>query len=167
MFSSVSPAQRFQNNGAYRCPICRHGQIAAMPLMEAFGCNFCHQMFVPNFQQQSLRLADRSFPLIWYWNGHRWQGVPQRETWPAWATGVLGTLLIVLPTLLMGVSIYLFPPTPDSALAWFPLVWMGLTFIAHLGLVLNLMADFYQFPLWAYLRAIQRYITARLGWRNG
>jgi len=41
----------------YSCPVCRHGKIAALPLMEAYACNFCQHIFTANLEQQVLKMA--------------------------------------------------------------------------------------------------------------
>jgi len=69
--------------------------------------------------------------------------------------------LVFLPTTLLGLSAYYFPPVPGSRLSWFPAAWTGLAFLSHLGIVLWLVAEFYQFPVGTYFRAWARRIRRR------
>jgi hypothetical protein len=163
MFGFATPATKsFQLQGDYHCPICRHGQIAAIPLMEALGCNLCGRIFLADLAQQSLTTADSASPLTWYWNGQRWQGIPRRGIQLGWGAMFVGLGLVALPTLVVGLSAYLFAPMPGSTLSWFPFFWTGFTFCSHLVLVLYLIGDYYQFPLWAYLRMLRRAVLGRL-----
>ncbi len=58
----------------YICPVCRHGQIAELTLMDAFACNFCRHIFTANLREQSIHVEDSSQPMTWRWNGRNWQG---------------------------------------------------------------------------------------------
>ena len=76
VYSTVAPLQkestefnRFHLKGEYSCPVCRHGKVSEMLLMETFSCNFCQHIFTTDFDKQLLKMADSQLPLTWYWNG--------------------------------------------------------------------------------------------------
>ena len=52
----------FNYYGAYPCPVCRVGKITHMPMMEAMACDFCHQIFTVNIEQQQLKMPSRQPP---------------------------------------------------------------------------------------------------------
>jgi hypothetical protein len=149
-------SDRLNYYGVYTCPVCRHGKVAAMPLMEAFACNFCRHIFTANLEQQILKMADSQLPLSWRWNGSRWQGTQGQGTELGWGSGIAAAAFVLLPTFLVGSGAYLFPPLPGSRLAWLPLFWVFLTFIAHLGFILWLVLEYYQFPLLLYLTSLRQ-----------
>ncbi|MBD0269899.1 MAG: hypothetical protein ICV77_16605, partial [Cyanobacteria bacterium Co-bin8] len=45
------------SGSTYLCPVCRHGQIEAMTLMDAFACNFCRHIFEVNLEQQTVQVV--------------------------------------------------------------------------------------------------------------
>ncbi|NEO27933.1 MAG: hypothetical protein F6K03_13875 [Kamptonema sp. SIO4C4] len=148
------PHSPFQETGMYPCPVCHCGEIQTLPLMEAMSCSVCQHIFTPDFEQQSLKLADSQVGLQWYWNGRRWQGKPASLLTINWEYSLAAIAFVTLPTVVMGFAAYLFPPLPGSAFAWFPLAWTVLTFIAHLSCVVYLTIEYYQFPLGLYLRTV-------------
>jgi hypothetical protein len=156
-------SDRFHLQGVYTCPLCRHGQISAMPLMETFACNFCHHIFTTNFEQQVLKIADSQLPLTWRWNGKNWKGVQREGTELGWSYLGIGIIFVVLPTAIIATGSYLFPPLPGSPLSWLPLWWTILTFLAHLFCVIWLIIEYYQFPIFLYFRALRRSFFSR--WR--
>lgn len=134
--------------GVYVCPVCRHGQIAAISLMDAFSCNFCRHIFTANLQNQSVQVEDSSQPMTWRWNGHTWQtthAVSPDLTITIW---VVGMALVVLPPGLIWLSSHTFPPMQGSVWYWFPGVWLTLTFLTHLLFVVWLLVEHYQVPLY-------------------
>ncbi len=149
-------SDRFHLQGVYTCPLCRHGQIAAMPLMETFACNFCHHIFTTNFEQQVLKIADSQLPLTWRWNGKNWKGIQQEGTELGWSYLAIGIIFVLLPTAIIATGSYLFPPLPGSPLSWLPLWWTILTFLAHLFCLIWLIIEYYQFPIFLYFRALRR-----------
>jgi hypothetical protein len=134
--------------GVYTCPICRHGQISALTLMDAFACNFCRHIFTANLQSQSVQVVDSSQPMSWRWNGRTWQVAYRDDFNLNLVIWLVALVLIVLPTGIVWLSSYTFPPLPDSPWAWFPLVWVGCTFLVHFSLVAWLMAEHYQLPIY-------------------
>lgn len=149
-------------NGVYPCPVCRHGEVQALTLMEAFACNFCQHIFTANLEQQLLRIADSQLPLTWRWQGDAWKGIRHESSEFVWAYGVAGTVFILLPTAIVALAAYLFPPLPGTPLAWIPLAWVVFTFLAHLGCLLWLMLEYYQISLRWYWRGLQQRLRRSL-----
>ena len=113
-----------QNNlnlgNIYYCPVCRHGEISAMPLMEAMGCNFCRHIFTVNLEKQLLKMADSHLALTWRWDGRNWKGLQKDRLEPSWFYWLAGMAFILIPPLLVGCGAYLFPPLADDPLYWVP-----------------------------------------------
>ncbi|MBD2461607.1 hypothetical protein H6G89_11150 [Oscillatoria sp. FACHB-1407] len=130
----------------YICPICRHGQITGLTLMDAFACDFCRHIFTANLPEQSVQVVDSSQPMSWRWNGRNWQVAYQDDFNLTMMIWLIGVLLVGLPSAIVWLSAYTFPPLPGSPWAWFPMVWVGCTFLVHLVLVLWVMAEHYQLP---------------------
>ena len=142
--------------GAYTCPACRRGKISALVLTEAFGCETCNHIFTANLSKQSVQLVDSSPPLAWRWNGRQWKPT-HRDVDPlnGWIW-CLAIAFVILPTSIVALGAYVFPPLPDSALRWFPFVWAGLTLCAHSACIAWLVMEYYQFPAVLFLRLGQR-----------
>ncbi|HAC62157.1 MAG TPA: hypothetical protein DCF68_01140 [Cyanothece sp. UBA12306] len=149
------PHHSLNYDHAYNCPVCRHGQISVLPLMEAFACNFCRHIFEVNLEKQSITMIDGQLPLTWRWTGRNWQGMAATNSL-GWGYGLGGIAFVILPTTIVGLGAYLFPPLPGSRLSWLPLVWTGLTCAAHLTCVLWLILEYYQFPLALYLQVLRQ-----------
>jgi hypothetical protein len=156
MTKIIDLSDRFYLKGEYPCPVCRHGRITQMTLMEAFACNFCQHIFTTNFEKQLLKMADSQLPLTWYWNGKNWKGIQREGADLGWGYVVLGLAFVGLPTGIIGLGSYLFPPLPNSPLSWLPVFWEILTFIAHLSCLLLLIVEYYQLPIMLYVRALRR-----------
>ena len=154
---------RFHLKGEYSCPVCRHGKVSVMPLMETFACNFCQHMFTTNFDKQLLKMADSQLPLTWYWNGKNWKGIHREGSEIGWGYLIFALGFVFFPTGIIGLGSYLFPPLPGSSLYWLPLVWSILTFFAHLSCLIWLIIEYYQFPIFLYARALKRRLSASLG----
>ncbi|MEO0768449.1 MAG: hypothetical protein AAFY72_03295 [Cyanobacteria bacterium J06649_4] len=135
--------------GQYRCPACGSGEVSAIALMDVFACDFCRHMFTVNLQTQSLQMADSLQPIAWQWTGRRWRAAHQGETatFLVWGFSVV---LSILPTALIGLSNYIFPPTGGLR---FVMTWIGLTWVSHSLMSLWLLAEFHRWP-W--------YISARI-----
>ena len=147
---------RFHDCGEYPCPVCRHGKLAQMPLMETFACSFCQHIFTANFDKQLLKMADSQLPLTWYWNGKIWKGIHREGTEVGWAYFIFALGFILIPTSIIGIGAYLFPPMDSSLMSWFPVIWTIFTFCAHLFCIIWLVIEYYQFPIFLYIRAIKR-----------
>ena len=159
MAKVLNSSDRFHLQGEYFCPVCRHGKISAMPLMETFACSFCQHIFTTNFDKQLLKMADSQLPLTWYWNGKNWKGIHREGAEIGWAYLIFGIGFVLLPTAIVGLGTYLFPPSPDSPLSWLPLFWDILTFLAHLSCLIWLVIEYYQFPIFLYIRALKRKLS--------
>ncbi|NEP80688.1 MAG: hypothetical protein F6K39_22445 [Okeania sp. SIO3B3] len=149
----------------YTCPVCYHGQISAMILMDAFACNFCNHIFTADLVRQSLKIADSSSNLSWRWNGRNWKvDYPNVEL--SWIIKLLAVVFVILPTTLIGLTAYFYPPIPGTPLCWLPRVWTVLTFLFHLLIIVNIFIDYYQFPVRLYLKAVGRYLWFRISPQN-
>jgi hypothetical protein len=120
--------------------------------MDALACDCCHHIFTAEPERQLLKMADRQPPLTWRWSGKNWIAARLEGVEWGWIYWLFAIALVILPTTIIGMSAYLFPPDPSSRLAWLPVAWTGLVFLSHLGIVGWLVIEFYQFPVWAYLR---------------
>ncbi len=153
---TMTEPTRLNYHDNYSCPVCRHGKIATLPLMEAYACNFCQHIFTANLEQQVLKMADSQLPLTWYWNGKYWQGLPREGMEMAGFYLIIGLGFVIFPTAIVATGAYLFPPVEGSPLSWVPLFWSILTFICHAICLLWLIIEYYQFPVNMYLRALAR-----------
>ncbi|MDS3860932.1 hypothetical protein RIF25_08910 [Thermosynechococcaceae cyanobacterium BACA0444] len=135
----------------YTCPVCQHGQISQMVLMEAFSCNFCRHILSVNLERQTVRLEDSSQAFQWQWDGQTWRSLSQQNIPFTYTLAVVAVALILLPPGLVWLGYYIFPPLPDSDWQWFPLAWAGLTLVTHLGLVLGILLNAYpSFAFWRW-----------------
>ncbi len=114
--------------------------------MDAFACNFCRHIFTANLLSQSVHVVDSSQPMSWRWTGRRWQASYRDDLNLTVAIWLIGIALVVLPSIVVFVFAYMFPPLPNSQLSWFPAVWCGVTLVVHLGMVTWLVAEHYQLP---------------------
>lgn len=148
--SAPSPGEVLDYSKVYTCPVCAHGQITGLTLMEAFACNFCHHIFTANLQQQILYTADSSQPLAWRRVGQRWRSLHQANSDVTILLWSLGTIVALFPPLLVGLAAYVFPPA-DAQFASFPVAWTALTFCLHFIPMMWLLVEYHQFP--PYIRA--------------
>jgi hypothetical protein len=151
----------FSYQGVYPCPVCRITQLQAMPLMDAMACECCRHIFTADLDRQQIKMADRHPPLIWQWNGRTWKGAHLEGVEWGWVSLLFAVAFVVLPSTIIGLTAYTFPPSPDSTLSWLPIAWTGLTFLLHLAIIGWLALEFYQFPLRAYLRARLQQLFSR------
>jgi len=134
--------------GIYICPVCRHGHITGLTLMDAFACDFCRHIFTANLLAQSVQVVDSSQPMSWQWNGCNWRVAYRDESNMTVVIWLVSGALTILPPSLVWLSAHTFPPSPHSAWAWFPTVWVGCTFLIHFLMVSWLMIEHYQVPLY-------------------
>jgi hypothetical protein len=127
--------------------------------METMSCDFCHEIFTVNLELQQIKMPARQPPLIWHWNGFNWTEAQLEGVELGWGYGFAAIAFVILPTILIGVCAYCFPPTPNAPLTWIPYIWTVLTFLAHLAIIVWIFIEVYQIPLAAYLQGITR-------WRN-
>ena len=161
MPSLIKRSSDFSYQGVYPCPVCRLGKLQALPLMDAFACNFCSHIFTANLEEQQLKMPSRQPALIWRWNGKNWTGAHLEDVELGWGYWLAAAALVFIPTTVVGLSVYTFPPTPNTPLSWLPSVWMWLTFLSHLGIIGWLAIEFYQFPVGAYLRVMRQHLLSR------
>lgn len=162
MSETINISDRFHAYGEYPCPVCRHGKVTNMTLMETFACDFCQHIFTTNFEQQLLKMADSQLPLTWYWNGRNWKGIQREGTEVGWSYILVGLAFVALPTSIIALGSYLFPPLPDSPLSWLPLFWAIFTFVAHLSCLILLVIEYYQLPVMLYMRALRRRVFSQM-----
>lgn len=138
----------------YPCPVCRVGKISPMPLMEAMSCDFCHEIFTVNLESQQIKMPSRQPPLVWRWNGWKWNQAELEGVELGWGYVLAAIAFVIFPTTLIGIGAYYFPPNPDIPLSWIPYVWTLLTFLLHLSIIIWILIEIYQIPIEAYWRAI-------------
>ena len=148
--SATASAERRSLNyqETYLCPVCRHGQISALTLMDAFACDFCRHIFTANLQEQSVHVEDSSQPMTWRWTGRSWQAANQIDMDLTIVIWLVGVALVVLPPSLVWLSSHTFPPMAGSSWYWFPTVWVSLAFFSHFSFVAWLLAEHYQVPFY-------------------
>lgn len=161
MYSLNKSATYFSEHEVYPCPICRYGEISPLSLMDAMACNSCRHIFTTEVEKQQIKMADRQPPLIWRWNGRKWTEAHLEGVELGWAYWVGAIAFVIFPTTLLGLTAYVRPPVSGSLLSWLPTVWTGLAFLLHLGIVLWLVIEFYEFPVQAYLSARRQQIFGR------
>lgn len=160
MFNTSSTSNSLNYDDVYSCPVCRHGEISNLTLMDAYACNFCNHIFTANLEQQTIKMAGSQLGLTWRWTGRKWQGINRdgiRLSWTYWLAGII---FILLPTILISMAVYCFPPLPGSPLAWLPIFWVFLTFVAHSLCLAWLIVEYYQFPIFRYIAIISRRILS-------
>ncbi|WP_199306738.1 hypothetical protein [Pseudanabaena sp. FACHB-2040] len=145
------------SGSTYLCPVCRHGQIEAMTLMDAFACNFCRHIFEVNLEQQTVQVVDSSQPMSWRWIGHRWQSIYQGKWDMTLMLWIVVVALVLVPAGLVATSAYVFPPLEGSPGEHLPLYWAAGTLLIHLLMVLWLLGEYYQAPL---------YVAAKIRFRH-
>lgn len=151
--SSGTSLRTLNYHDTYTCPVCGHGSLSVITLMEVFACNFCRHIFTANLESQSLQMADTVQPIVWFWTGERWK---QNQRPGGHVTVIVWSFALAiacLPAILVIVSSYMFPPLDSDGLSQFSVIWPAATLLAHAGVVLWLIAEHYQWP-W--------YVTAKI-----
>jgi hypothetical protein len=148
-----------EHRGVYPCPVCRIGKISPMPLMEAMSCNFCQEIFTVNLELQQIKLPSRQPPLIWHWTGFNWTEAQLEGVELGWSYAVAAISFVILPTTLISIGAYYFPPDINDPISWIPYIWTTLTFLSHLAIIIWIFIEVYQVPIAAYWRAITRWIS--------
>lgn len=151
----LSTSLKFQEN--YPCPVCRVGKISQMLMMEAMCCDFCNEIFTVNLELQQVKMPSREPPLVWNWNGLRWTQARLASMELGWGYVLSAIAFVILPTTLIGVTAFYFPPHSHVPFSWIPSLWTLLTFLSHLGIIVWIFIEFYQIPILAYLRAMTRW----------
>ncbi|MTJ11761.1 hypothetical protein FJR11_03950 [Anabaena sp. UHCC 0187] len=150
-----SKSLNFQED--YPCPVCRIGKVSQMPMMESMYCDFCNEIFTINLELQQIKMPSREPALVWKWNGFKWTQSQLVGVDLGWGYGLAAMAFIILPTTLIGVTAYYFPPQSHVPLSWIPSIWTGLTFISHLAIIVWIFIEVYQIPFIAYWRGITRW----------
>ncbi|MEB3293537.1 MAG: hypothetical protein VKJ24_10285 [Synechococcales bacterium] len=137
----------------YPCPVCQHGEIQPMVMMDAYSCPFCRHLFSVNLEAQILRLEDAVQPMMWRWNGRRWRSLGANVDLSilVWLSSLV---LVVLPAGLIWLCAYIFPPLEGLHWNSFPIIWGEIVCAIHSGFAFWLLAEHYQFPT---------YITCKIG----
>ncbi|MGF1515349.1 MAG: hypothetical protein ACFB5Z_16835 [Elainellaceae cyanobacterium] len=134
-------------DGHYVCPVCRHGQISQLTLMDAFACSFCRHMFELSYSEQIIRVLDGPRPSVWRWLGNRWTALGQQPETPViWG---ISLVLAILPFSLIGMATYIFPPLPGSRGAWLPEVWAIGALVIHGLMATWIVAEHHQPAVYA------------------
>ena len=140
------------------CPICNHGQLQAMAMMdEAWACDFCRHLFTLDLSAQILRVEDSIQPLQWRWMGRSWQPVRHSSDDLTPAIWIVAAGLAIGPVGIIGLSQYLFPPLPGARSVGFSQGWFISAAIGHLILAAWLLLEHYQLPL---------YVSLKLRWQD-
>jgi hypothetical protein len=139
----------------YPCPVCRHGEIEGLFMVDAFSCGFCRHVFT--IEGLQLRLEDNLQPFRWRWNGDRWMSLREHSLTSLIVAWAIGTAFVLVPTALIWLANYMFPPLPAQSGAGFPVLWTGLVFASHFVIASWLGAEYFQFPL---------YVRAKLYWQR-
>jgi hypothetical protein len=137
----------------YPCPVCRHGDLEGLFLVDAFSCGFCRHIFTVDSTYQHLCLEDTAQLLQWRWTGDRWVSsrsvLTEDSRLLLWG---LSLALVLLPTALVWLSNYILPPLPSQDGTSFPLLWTGLTFFSHASIVGYFCLEYYQIPVYLILK---------------
>jgi rubredoxin len=145
-------SRRLALDGNYICPVCRHGTLSAIVLMDAYSCHFCRHIFTANLLDQTVRVEDSSQPTTWRWTGTKWQATNQVDVDLTITIWFVGALITLLPPTLVWVSTHTFPPMEGSDWYWFPTVWIVLSFLIHFGMVAWLLVEQSQLPAYVTLK---------------
>ncbi|MGF1499777.1 MAG: hypothetical protein ACFB8W_23565 [Elainellaceae cyanobacterium] len=143
------------------CPVCRHGHISQMTLMDAFACDFCRHIFSVTYTSQTIQVVDSSQRLGWCWTGKSWRSLHRSDTDLTLTVWLIGAALVLLPFTLVWMASYIFPPLPGSSWAWVSTVWILSTLCVHFVMVAWLLAEHYQLPLYVSTRIRLRRLLGR------
>lgn len=146
----------------YDCPVCRHGQMQPMALMDAYACSFCRHIFDVNLGQQTVHVVDSVQPMGWRWQGWRWQPLYQSRSDITLTLWLVGLALTIFPAGIVALGGYVFPPLDESTGVNWSLVWAGGTLVAHSTMVGWLIAEHYQFPVYVMTKIRLQRLVNRL-----
>ncbi len=101
----------------YPCPRCKRGQLRAIILTEAFGCDRCNQIFGLTEESYTLEQLSTSYPYkkAWQWTGSVWRDDSQgleRGYVP------LVTVIVILPLILLWLPASLSLSQTSSVIFW-------------------------------------------------
>ncbi|MGF1518158.1 MAG: hypothetical protein ACFCVB_10185 [Nodosilinea sp.] len=152
---------------SYECPMCRHGQIEQMAMMDTYACNFCRHIFDVNLAGQTVHVVDGLQPMVWRWQGRRWRPIYQGGSEVALTLWLVAGVLVIFPAGLVALGGYMFPPLVESIGAqnagvnW-SVAWAIGTLTAHGTMVGWLMAEHYQLPIYVLAKIRLQRFLARL-----
>jgi hypothetical protein len=153
---AAGPASRPLGLGDHwPCPLCRQGQLEALVLTDAFACDFCRHILSADIQQQQVQVVDSSQPMAWRWTGEGWRSLHHPDTQLTPLIWIAAGLLLLVPSSLVAVASYLFPPLNPTPGPSFGEVWASLTLACHVAIVLWLLGEHYQVPM---------YVAAKVRW---
>lgn len=139
---------------SYSCPICRHGTLSSMAMMDAFSCSFCRHIFTVNLTEQVLQVEDQIPKNVWRWQGDRWGTLKARDVDLSILVWVIGVFLVTIPSGVIWLGAYVFPPTGGLMWTSFSVVWGAITFSAHLLIAVWLLFEHYQLPSYVAARIV-------------
>ena len=122
---------RLHCDHSYPCPVCRRGELNAITLTEAWGCNDCQEIFEQTTINTIKKLtAPYPHRASWQWTGKAWERQrPEMKPDPARRAVVaiaLVTLIWLALTLLELVNIPLRIGVSALILIALIVVWIGL-----------------------------------------
>lgn len=129
--------------------------------MDAMACDSCRHIFTVSLEKQRLFLADRQPTQIWRWTGRTWIGAHVEEVELGWGYLLIAAGFVLLPPALIGLSAYFLLEAPGTYKSWLPVIWTGLTFLSHLGIIGCAVIGFYQFSVGTYLRVMRQHLFKR------
>jgi hypothetical protein len=150
--NASSHPQSLSYEGRYPCPVCARGQLSSLTLTEALACDFCQHIFTVNPAAQSIQVIDSPQPRGWSWQRGRWLSCRQANRQATVVVWGISLILVGLPTSLIALAAYIFPPLEDAAGLRFPVLWAGATGGLHGLLGLWLLAEYYQWPWYVALQ---------------
>jgi len=138
----------------YPCPVCRHGEISALFLTEAFACNFCRHIFTCEPETGLLRVEDNAQRLTWRWDGRTWHSINQEDRDLTFVIFGVSLALILLPPMMVLSSCWsLLNQGHPGIIA---LGWTIVTFLIHLSLIAWMLAEHYQIPPYVFSKIYLR-----------
>jgi len=101
----------------YPCPRCKRGQLKAIILTEAFGCDRCNQIFGLSEENYTLEQLSTSYPYkkAWQWMGTVWRD-DSRGVDSSYLPAAI--LVVVLPLLLLWLSTGFDLPHAPTIVVW-------------------------------------------------
>ncbi|MBF2064624.1 MAG: hypothetical protein IGS39_09425 [Calothrix sp. C42_A2020_038] len=108
--------EKLDFNSEYPCPCRRRGQLIAITLTEAFGCNRCQRIFVVEDNGYVLEELSTTYPYkkAWRWSGNAWSVVHPKmgESYLPVALGIIFVLVVIWLPLALRLA------SSNSLVAW-------------------------------------------------
>ncbi len=101
----------------YPCPRCKRGQLKAIILTDAFGCDRCNQIFGLSEENYTLEQLSTSYPYkkAWQWTGTMWRD-DSRGLESTYLPAAF--LIVILPLLLLWLPASITWPHGPSMMLW-------------------------------------------------